>query len=71
MKSLNLDDITYSKLYKEINQSRYVKLTHKNYVYDTGDSISISEDNKVIDSNCAVIDIQNQLFEHFMYLLVM
>ena len=53
---LGADSAKYSDLAAEISQPGNINLTHKNYTYDKGETITISEDNKVIDGNGAVID---------------
>ena len=53
---LGADSATYSDLAQEIGQPGNITLTHKNYTYNGGGTILISEDNKVIDGNGAVID---------------
>ena len=53
---LGADSATYSDLAKEIGHSGNITLIHKNYTYDGGEPITISEANKVIDGNGAVID---------------
>ncbi|WP_407409610.1 peptidoglycan-binding protein [Methanobrevibacter sp.] len=54
---LGADSATYSDLANEISQPGNITLTHKNYTYDKdATAIDISEDNKVIDGNGAVID---------------
>ena len=52
---LGADSATYSDLAAEIRHSGNINLTHKNYTYDEGETITISEDNKVIDGNGAVL----------------
>ena len=47
---------TYSDLAREINAPGTVILKNKSYTYDDAPAITISEDNKVIDGNGAVID---------------
>lgn len=56
---LNVDETsTYSELYNEISQPGPVKLKYKKYVYDyvVYTAIQITEENKIIDGNGAVID---------------
>ena len=54
---LGEDSAKYSNLAAEISQPGNIKLNHKNYTYDEGaPAITISEANKVIDGNGAVID---------------
>ena len=54
---LGIDLASYSDLAAEIGQSGNVKLTHKNYTYNTGaTAITITEANKIIDGDGAVID---------------
>ena len=56
---LGADSATYSDLDSEIRASGNVTLTHKNYTYNTGaTAITITEANKVIDGNGAVIDME-------------
>ena len=62
---LSVDNSTYLMLSSEISQPGNVKLTHKNYVYDNSDPISISENNKVIDGNGAVIDMAGSTIRAF------
>ena len=62
---LGADSATYSDLALEIGQSGNVKLKHKNYTYDGGEPIIISEDNKVIDGNGAVIDMNGSTIMAF------
>ena len=53
---LGADSAKYSDLAAEISQPGNINLIHKNYTYDGGETITISEDNKLIDGNGAVID---------------
>ena len=63
---LDADSATYSNLAEEIHQSGNIKLTHKNYTYDTGaTAITIIEDNKVIDGDGAVIDMKGSTIRAF------
>ena len=62
---LSVDNSTYLMLSSEISQPGNVKLTHKNYVYENGDPITIREDNKVIDGNGAVIDMAGSTIRAF------
>ena len=62
---LSVDNSTYLMLSSEISQPGNVKLTHKNYVYDNSDPITIREDNKVIDGNGAVIDMAGSTIRAF------
>ena len=63
---LGVDSATYSDLDSEIRASGNVTLTHKNYIYDEGaPDIIISEDNKVIDGNGAVIDMTGSTIQAF------
>ena len=62
---LGADSATYSDLANEINQSGNIKLNHKNYTYDGGETIDISEDNKVIDGDGAVIDMNGSTIRAF------
>ena len=63
---LGADSAKYSDLANEINQSGNIKLTHKNYTYDEGaKAIIIREDNKVIDGNGAVIDMNGSTIKAF------
>ena len=63
---LGADSAKYSDLANEINQSGNITLTHKNYTYDEGaKAITISEDNKVIDGNGAVIDMNGSTIRAF------
>ena len=60
------DSATYSDLDSEIRASGNVTLTHKNYIYDDGaTAITITEDNKVIDGNGAVIDMAESTIRAF------
>ena len=43
---LGADSATYSDLANEISQSGNIKLTHKNYTYTGGETITIGEANK-------------------------
>ena len=54
----------YSDLAEEIRHSGNITLIHKNYTYDWG-AILISEDNKVIDGNGAVIDMNGSTIRAF------
>ena len=50
----------------EISQPGNINLTHKSYTYDEGaHAITISEDNKVIDGNGAVIDMNGSTIRAF------
>ena len=63
---LGADSATYSDLDSEIRASGNVTLTHKNYIYDDGaPAINISEANKVIDGNGAVIDMAGSTIRAF------
>ena len=63
---LGADSAKYSDLANEINQSGNIKLTHKSYTYDEdAKAITISEDNKVIDGNGAVIDMNGLTIRAF------
>ena len=62
---LGADSATYSNLAEEISQPGNITLTHKNYTYDEGATIDISEDNKVIDGNGAVIDMAESTINAF------
>ena len=62
---LGADSAKYSDLANEINQSGNIKLTHKKYTYDKGETITISEANKVIDGNGAVIDMNGSTIRAF------
>ena len=62
---LGEDSATYSDLAKEIGHSGNITLIHKNYTYDGGETITISEDNKVIDGNGAVIDMNESTIRAF------
>ena len=55
----------YSDLAEEISQPGNINLTHKNYTYDEGETITISEANKVIDGNGAVIDMNGSTIRAF------
>ena len=56
----------YSDLDEEIGHSGDITLTHKNYTYDEGaPAITISEANKVIDGNGAVIDMNGSTIGAF------
>ena len=59
------ENSTYSELSREISQIGPVKLTHKNYVYDNSEAITVTEDNKVIDGNGAVIDMAESTIRAF------
>ena len=62
---LGADSATYSDLADEIRQPGNIKLNHKNYTYDEGGTIAISEANKVIDGNGAVIDMNGSTIRAF------
>ena len=63
---LGADSATYSDLDREIRASGNVTLTHKNYIYDDGaTAITITEDNKVIDGNGAIIDMTGSTIRAF------
>ena len=62
---LGADSAKYSDLAEEISQPGNITLTHKNYTYDEGETITISEDNKVIDGNGAVIDMNGSTIRAF------
>ena len=63
---LGADSATYSDLDSEICASGNVTLTHKNYIYDDGaTAITITEDNKVIDGNGAIIDMTGSTIRAF------
>ncbi|MDO5860507.1 right-handed parallel beta-helix repeat-containing protein, partial [Methanobrevibacter sp.] len=62
---LGADSATYFDLAEEIRHSGNITLTHKNYTYDWGGTILISEDNKVIDGNGAVIDMNGSTIRAF------
>ena len=62
---LGADSAKYSDLAAEISQPGNIKLNHKNYTYDGGEPITISEDNKVIDGNGAVIDMNGSTIGAF------
>ncbi len=62
---LGADSAKYSDLAEEISQPGNIKLTHKNYTYDKGETITISEANKVIDGNGAVIDMNGSTIRAF------
>ena len=62
---LGADSATFSDLAEEISQPGNINLTHKNYTYDEGETITISEDNKVIDGNGAVIDMNGSTIRAF------
>ena len=62
---LGADSATFSDLAAEIIHSGNITLTHKNYTYDEGETITISEDNKVIDGNGAVIDMNGSTIRAF------
>ena len=62
---LGADSATYSNLAEEIGHSGNIILTHKSYTYDGGEPIDISEDNKVIDGNGAVIDMNGSTIRAF------
>ncbi len=53
---LSADTGTYSGLSKEIGHGGNIELKHDYYTYDTGETITITVDNSVIDGNGAVID---------------
>ena len=53
---LSDDTGTYSGLSKEIGHGGNIELKHDYYIYDTGETITITVDNSVIDGNGAVID---------------
>ena len=62
---LGADSAKYSDLAAEISQLGNITLTHKSYTYDGGETIVISEDNKVIDGNGAVIDMNGSTIRAF------
>jgi len=63
---LGEDSATYSNLAEEISHSGNITLTHKNYTYDKdATAITISEANKVIDGNGAVIDMNGSTIRAF------
>ena len=63
---LGADSATYSDLDSEIRASGNVTLTHKNYIYDNGaTAITITEANKVIDGNGAIIDMTGSTIRAF------
>ena len=63
---LGADSATYSDLDSEIRASGNVTLTHKNYIYDDdATAITITEDNKVIDGNGAIIDMTGSTIRAF------
>ena len=62
---LGEDSAKYSDLAAEISQPGNINLIHKNYTYDWGETITISEDNKVIDGNGAVIDMNGSTIRAF------
>ncbi len=63
---LAADSATYSDLAVEISQSGNIKLKHKNYTYNDGaTTITITEDNKVIDGDGAVIDMKGSTIQAF------
>jgi len=62
---LGADSATYSYLADEISHSGNITLTHKNYTYTGGETITISEANKVIDGNGAVIDMNESTIRAF------
>ena len=62
---LGVDSAKYSDLAAEISRPGNINLTHKNYTYDKGETITISEDNKVIDGNGAVIDMNGPTIRAF------
>ncbi len=63
---LGADSATYSDLAEEISHSGNITLTHKSYTYDErATAITISEDNKVIDGNGAVIDMNGSTIRAF------
>ena len=63
---LGADSAKYSDLAEEIRQSGNITLTHKIYTYDEGTTaITISEANKVIDGDGAVIDMKGATIQAF------
>ena len=62
---LGADSAKYSDLANEIRQPGNITLTHKNYTYAGGETITISEANKVIDGNGAVIDMAGSTIRAF------
>ena len=62
---LGADSATYFDLAEEIGQPGNINLIHKNYTYDGGEPITILEDNKVIDGNGAVIDMNGSTIRAF------
>ncbi|WP_298502701.1 Ig-like domain repeat protein [uncultured Methanobrevibacter sp.] len=65
---LGADSATYSDLAEEIRHSGNITLTHKNYTHDKDAiPITISEANKVIDGNGAVIDMKGSTYLQAFY----
>ena len=63
---LGADSAKYSDLAAEIRHSGNITLTHKSYTYDEdATAITISEDNKVIDGNGAIIDMAGSTIRAF------
>ena len=62
---LGEDSAKYSDLAEEIRHSGNITLTHKNYTYDWGETITVFEANKVIDGNGAVIDMNGSTISAF------
>ena len=63
---LGADSATYSDLANEINQPGNIKLKHKNYTFNDGAKfIIISESDKVIDGDGAVIDMNGSTIRAF------
>ena len=63
---LGADSAKYSDLAEEISQPGNITLTHKSYTYDErATAITISEANKVIDGNGAVIDMNGLTIRAF------
>ena len=62
---MGADSATYSDLAAEIRQSGNITLKHKNYTYDASATITINENNKVIDGDGAVIDMKGSTIRAF------
>ena len=64
---LGADSAKYSDLAEEISQLGNITLTYKSYTYDDegAPAITISEDNKVIDGNGSVIDMNGSTIRAF------
>ena len=65
LKLLSTNPGNYSGLSSEISSGGNVKLQHDYYTYDSGSTISITGDDRVIDGNGAVIDMAGSTIRAF------